>query len=253
LRFAHVIVFVVLEIVAFNWIVEHHNYHKYTISNATTVISASFYKKLDNINNYFHLKEVNAQLLEENLVLRNKMQNCIAKNDSSVKEYSYISAEVIKNSIKLSNNFFLLNKGRKHGIKEGMTVISSNGIAGVVQEVTENFASVLSVLNSNFRLSGKVKKNNAMGSVMWEGTSYAEVTLKDVPAHYSIAAGDTVISYSPDFPEGTLVGFIKSFSTNNDDGFYSIVLNLATDFNKLHQVYVVNNLLKDEQMLLQRQ
>jgi rod shape-determining protein MreC len=250
LRFAHVIVFIVLEIVAFNWITAYHNYHKFALSKANTAVSASFYQQLDYVNNYFHLAEVNKQLLEENSDLRNKMKKCVSKSDSFKVEYSYISAEVIENSVKLTNNFFILNKGSKQAIETGMAVITSKGIAGIVQETTENFSLVLSVLNSDFRLSGKVKKNNAMGSVIWNGRYYDEVLLKDVPAHYDIAAGDTIISYSPDFPEGTLIGFIKNFSKNNDDGFYTIILKLASDFNRLHNVYVVNNLFKQEQVVL---
>jgi rod shape-determining protein MreC len=250
LRFAHVIVFVILGIAAFNLVAVYHNYHKFTLSKVNTVISASFYQQLDYVHDYFHLAEANKQLREENVDLRNKMENCLVKSDSCKAGYSYISAEVIENSVKLTNNFFMLNRGSKQGIEKEMTVITSKGIAGIVQETTENFSLALSVLNSNFRLSGKVKKNGAMGSLMWDGKYYDKILLKDVPAHYDIADGDTVISYSPDFPEGTLVGFIKDFSKNNDDGFYTITLKLATDFNKLHNVYVVNNLLKQEQMLL---
>jgi len=66
---------------------------------------------------------------------------------------------------------------------------------------------------------------------------------------YPIAEGDTIITsgLANDFPEGIPVGYVVSTETLSGSGFYKIKIRLATDFNKLDHVYVIDNKFKNEQ------
>ena len=55
-----------------------------------------------------------------------------------------------------------------------------------------------------------------------------------------------------DFPEGIAVGYIEDFTSVQGSGFYNIRIRLATDFNNLNHVYVVDNHFKAEQDSLMR-
>jgi rod shape-determining protein MreC len=133
-----------------------------------------------------------------------------------------------------------------------MAVVSPNGIVGIVNGVSSNFSYVMSLLHSETKISAKLKKNNATGSVSWEGGSYKSGMLADIPSHILIKTGDTVITsgFSLDFPEGIIIGNIASYTLNPGDNFYKIKINFSTDFNKLDNVYVVKNLFKEEQLKL---
>jgi hypothetical protein len=97
-----------------------------------------------------------------------------------------------------------LNKGAMHGIKPDMAVISSNGIAGIVRDVSEHYSTVMSVLNWNSKISSKIKKNEYFGSTIWDGESADIASLIDIPIHAPLAVGDSIVTseFSTIFPEG---------------------------------------------------
>ncbi|MDE7407585.1 MAG: rod shape-determining protein MreC, partial [Muribaculaceae bacterium] len=111
-----------------------------------------------------------------------------------------------------------------------------------------NTSRVISLLNSDMRLSCKVKGNDAFGSLVWDGRSPREAVLEELPRHVLFAMGDTVITsgYSVVFPEGIPVGVVLSHEKEDDDNFYSLRVRLLCDFATLSTVRVLSNPLKPE-------
>jgi rod shape-determining protein MreC len=44
-----------------------------------------------------------------------------------------------------------------------------------------------------------------------------------------------------------MVGYVKSFERKSGDAFYTVKINLSTNFKKLNHVYVIKNVFKAEQ------
>jgi rod shape-determining protein MreC len=65
--------------------------------------------------------------------------------------------------------------------------------------------------------------------------------------------GDSIITsgYSAIFPEGIPVGTIRSFEVE-EGNFYTIQVELAVNYKTLSQVNVIRNLLREEQLELER-
>lgn len=215
------------------------------------------YNFYGNITEYFSLKKANSQLATENAELLKKQLFSFIVTDNKTytvddtlyrQQYHFITAKVISNSTNRINNYITLNKGYNSGIKKNMGVITTNGIVGIVKDVSANFSSVTSVLHSKSKISAKLKKGNNIGTIIWNGGDYTFVTLKDVPTHVKILPGDTVISsgYSLMFPEGIPIGKVHGFTVNKSKDFYEIQVKLFLDINNISYVYVVNNLLKEE-------
>lgn len=253
-----VLLFIALEIIAFSLIINNSYYQQTVFLNATNSITGKFYKTVDDITSYFSLKKTNQLLAEENAKLRSARPDSYIKTTDSVfvnndtlyrQQYMFIEAKVIKNSYNKRNNYLMLNKGYDQGVKKDMAVITSNGIVGIVNEVSKNFSSVMSVLHKDTKISAMVKKNQYKGTVVWEENDYKTGNLNDVEPHVKIAVGDTVVSSgnSHIFPEGIMIGTIKSFSMKPGDNFYFIKLNFSTDFNRLEYVYIVKNFYREEQ------
>jgi len=110
------------------------------------------------------------------------------------------------------------------------------------------------MLNTKLILSGRIKRNNYFGPVVWPGTDYRYVELIDIPSHISIQVGDTVVTsgFSTIFPEGVPIGLVKNHSIDKGSNFHRITLELTTDFKSLSFVNIVNNLLKTEQETLEK-
>ncbi len=262
IKYYNFFLFLLLEFFAFFFIVKSNYYQQSVIINSANSISGGIYKTYDNITDYFSLKITNGMLAEENAKMRNLQKSSFIRTNNSVfsvddtlyrQQYEYTSANIISNTFNRVNNYITLNKGYNHGIRKEMGVISSQGVVGIVKDVSANFCTVTSVLHSKSKISAKIKKNNYIGTLVWEGGNYRIATLKDIPSHVKISFGDTIVTsgYSLIFPGGISIGTIYYYDVNKGNNFYDIKVKLSTDFNKISYVYVIKSLLKDELEALQ--
>jgi rod shape-determining protein MreC len=262
IRYHYFLLFLMLEAFAFVLIANSTFYQQASILNTSNRITGTVYSAFNNVTDYFSLRKTNYILSEENARLRKATSlsflkadtNSFFVNDTINKlRYTYIAAKVINNSVNKRNNYIMLNKGRKQGINKDMAVITSNGIVGTVVSVSDNFSWVMSVLNKHTKISGRIKKNNQMGTIIWEGKDFSVGTLSDIPAHVKIAKGDTIVTsgFSYIFPAGIFVGTIKDFRVEQGDHFYVIPFTFGVDYNSLDYVYIVKDLSKKEVMNLE--
>jgi rod shape-determining protein MreC len=242
-------------------LLKSNNYQNSSFVRFTRGITGIFYRKADKIEQYLNLREENEELKEENIQLRNYIaKNLNFESDTFKKEidpdynqqYFYIHAKVLNNSVNKQHNYMTLDKGSAEGVSPEMGVISADGIVGVVRGVSGHFSSVISLLNSELSVSAKLKKSGYYGSLNWTGRDYRYAILKDIPLHVRMEPGDTIITsgYSALFPEGVQVGFVTEFEEKGGR-FYDVTVKLSTDFKKLQYVYIVKNLLKEEQVELE--
>ncbi len=219
------------------------------------------YENLQGFREYFHLKDENNMLSAENARLRNILETLKAGDSTLIQvadtvkriNYQYIPARVINNSINKQYNYITINKGKLQGVSPEMAVISDKGVVGIVIGTSNNFATVLPVLNRNFRLSAKIKRNNYFGILEWDGLSPETVALKEIPVHVDIQLGDTIVTsgYSTIFPEGIKVGTVNSV-TPTDGNYHEISVNLATDYLNLVHVYLIYYYYKSERDSLEK-
>ncbi len=254
--------FFALEIFSFVIIYRFNNFQKASFVNYTTGVTSSFYSTISNTKQYFNLRRVNDSLQYENarlhsLLITSYYQNSFTPklvNDTIYKQqYEYIPANVVNNSVTKRNNYITLNRGLDHGIAPEMGVISENGIVGIVMNVSEHYCTVLSLLYNNCKISAKIKKNGAFGSLVWDGSDPRYAKLLDVNKHVPIAGNDEIITsnFSTIFPEGIPIGRIYSHSLDAGDNFHTIKIELNTDFGTVSSVYIIRNLMKNEQINLE--
>jgi rod shape-determining protein MreC len=221
-------------------------------------ISGSIYDINSSVSSFFKLKDINNKLLIENTELKNLILIKNIKKDSVFfnkdRKYLYRYAQVINKSINKIDNTITLDKGRKDGIKEEMAVISYQGVVGVISSVSEHFSLVIPIINQALSISAKIKRNNFFGSLTWDNKNYRQAILKDIPFHADAMVGDTVITsgYSSIFPEGILLALIDSHEHVDGNNFLNIKLNLSVDYKTLENVYIVENLERDEQLELEK-
>lgn len=251
--------FLFLEITAFSLIVQN-NYQRATFLNSSGQVTGSVFNTFNNIAEYFILKKSNIILAEENARLRESLKTSFLTTDTSVyyqhdSLFKFISAKVISNSVNKQKNYLMLNKGRAHGIEKDMGVITSNGMVGTVVDVSENFSRVMSILHENNKINARIKKNDHIGNVEWDGKYYTQGLLTDIPTHVKLNKGDTIITSGNSFifPEGILVGTVDEHLVDEGDKFNKARINFSVDYNNLYFVYVIVNLMKKEQQNLETQ
>jgi rod shape-determining protein MreC len=147
------------------------------------------------------------------------------------------------------NNFIVLDRGFKDGIKRHMSVVCPMGIVGVVVESAEHYSLVMSVLNSKFEITPYFYDlKTSQGVVSWNGEDPFHADLEEVNRFVKVKAGMKLYTsnYSLLFPAGIPIGSIESASSNLKSNFHKIKVKLATDFSQLDVVSVVRNIHQKE-------
>jgi len=261
-KYSFIFLFLIFEFFAFWMIIANNNYQNSKFFNSSNFLVGNFYATVHNINDYFHLKDVNKELAEQNARLQANNISSFVKvygrtyeiNDTAYHQtYMYSAAKVVNNSTNKRQNYITIDKGELNGVSAEMGVISAQGVVGIVKNVSKNFGSVMSILHDKNKLSAKIKKSGYYGSLVWEGNNYREAQLKDIPNHVKLVVGDTVVTtgYSSIFPENVLIGTVQEFDLPEGNNFYNITIRFAVDFKNLSHVYVVRSLQKEEKEKLE--
>ncbi|MEM7548813.1 MAG: rod shape-determining protein MreC [Bacteroidota bacterium] len=245
--------FLFLESVCAYLIIQNNQYQSASFLNSSNFLAASILKNTSRVSDYFTLQEKNRLLSEENALLRERLErlrqssrfvNKELKIDySKVDQFEYEPVEVINKSIARFDNYLTINKGYDSGIEPGMGVIGAEGIVGKVKATSRRFSTVVSVLHSEMLTSSLIKKSNTLCTTKWDGRDPTEARLLYVPRHLDINLGDSVVTsgYSIVYPQNILIGTIKEASIDENETFYNIRIDLATDFRDLKHAYVIKN------------
>jgi rod shape-determining protein MreC len=234
-------------------------------------VTGSVNTQVDKLDDYFHLVEENRRVHKMNDSLLNLLRQNYDIPDTSVlmvtdslridslvqyRKYAYRSAKVVYNSTNFENNYLQLNKGANDSIRENMAVVSSEGaIVGLVVNVSPNFCQVMSLLHTKSNVFGMLKKSKVSGRITWDTKDPRFVTLSDISRDVEVRKGDTVVSnqYSYNYPPGFMIGRVDSIRTEKATGFYTIRVRTAARFNSIQQVFIVENLQRDEQAKLNKE
>jgi rod shape-determining protein MreC len=261
-RYNNLIIFILLEGLSFYFLASRNTYHNTRIVFGVRGITYRVEERMSHIRSFLHLRDINRNLAEENIALKNRMERMIKEDKSyfstvtdSVhkQQYTHTSAEVIDNSVDHQKNFFLVNKGKRQGVEVNMAVTTPNGVAGVIVGCSENLSIAMSLLNIDFRISGRIKSNGYFGSVNWDGRNYRRAILSEIPQHVPVVVGDTIetTGYSAVFPEGVMIGTVSDFKKIGGD-FYKITVSLSANFKNLRYVDIIGNKRRTEMQDLQK-
>ncbi|SHL00026.1 rod shape-determining protein MreC [Chitinophaga jiangningensis] len=278
-RYFNFFLFLLLEVICIVLVFQNNSFQRTAYINSANSISGKLYDKYNNVQYYFHLKATNDSLVAENTRLHNaiassfdsitttngvKIDTIRKYSDDStrkvisteIRKYNYSAAKVVNNSLNKPMNYITIHRGSKQGIRPNMGVISSSGVVGVVRSVSDNYAVILSLLSksNSVSISARLQHGKEMGSVHWDGDDPEYATLRDIPKSAVMHKGDTVVTsgFSALFPENIPIGYIVGYLRGDKSSTSRPVkLKLATNFYNLQYVYVIENLLKDEQQSLE--
>ncbi|MFV9552518.1 rod shape-determining protein MreC [Algibacter sp. PT7-4] len=255
IRNKNFLLFLLLFSVSLLFTIQTHSYHKSKFINSANFLTGGVYNSVNNISGYFNLKSQNQLLSEENNRLKALLYNATIKTDSIFTDslafkasYRFYSSNIIKNSYSLNNNILTLNKGKNDSIKQDFGVISSKGIIGIVDKTSNNYSTVISILNTTSQISAQLKKTNHFGTLTWNGKDPKFAQLIDIPKIAPVSKGDTIVTSgrSSIFPKGVRVGIVEAFKLDLAENYYEINVRLFNDMTSIEHVYIIKNVDKEE-------
>ena len=256
-RFGSHITFVFLSAICFLLIVNYNQTQKSIFLNSSNYYANKLDSKTSKWQSYLSLQEVNDSLAMHNSSLMEKfinIQSPIPDYSDTTVHYNVFPANVTRSTFHLRNNHMTLNIGAKAGVKKDMGVISENGILGIVRELNDHFSHVISILNSQTRISCSVKSFAYPGNLIWKDLDPQFMHLESIPKHVDIAIGDTIITngYSTIFPPNIVVGTIAAFKVEKGSSNYNIKVKLSNNIPNTKVAYVIRNNFAEEQKTLEK-
>ncbi|MAN59325.1 MAG: rod shape-determining protein MreC [Flavobacteriaceae bacterium] len=250
IRNKNFLLFALLFLISVHLTIQTHSFHSNTYVSSANVVTGGVYSVRNDITDYFGLENENERLANENIRLHTQIERLrnatpVPPPDSSLlpTKFQFRGAKVINNTYSRSKNYLTLNKGISDGLKIDMGVIASNGIVGIVNNVSSRYATVQSILNTESQINVKLKKSNHFGSLVWNTKEPNTAQLIDVNRLAPVQFGDTIVTggKSTIFPEGIMVGTIIDFKVGENDS-YQIDVKLSNDMTSLDHVYIIENL-----------
>jgi len=257
-RYQFLFLFLIFLIISFMLMYNNNYYQRSKIVSTTGDITGKMNQTYTNLTGFFELKKSNDELASENSLLRSLLQiNTKVIPDSvtwleSGLSVHYISAKVISNTVQFRNNYFMLNKGYRSGIQKDMGVVTSKGVVGIIIDVSENYSSGISLLHKDSKISGRIRNNDQLVNISWDGKNYRLGNISQIPSHVNLLPGDTIITSgnSQIFPEGIMIGTVEYINDKMENMFKKGMVRFSIDYNRLNYVYLIENSSRHELMRL---
>lgn len=205
--------------------------------------------------------KTNAQLQDE-IALNKLLKSQIAMNTDTKGQLSQLKAVldlagrgnykvaaarvIARGSASSFSQTITIDAGSSSGIRSDMTVISQNGLIGVVKSTTSSSAIVLLTSDPSFRVGVRIARSQSVGVLSGLGSTSYSLVLLDLSG--TIKTGDILITngsegnrpFVPGVPVGVVVGVdnstasltqtatVVSYANLNDLGVVSVILSAPT-------------------------
>lgn len=201
------------------------------------------------------LQEENAKLKAELDTLRNaeyrlKLMETENKELLAMAGYkqqndrlTLLSARVVGVSLGDLHEYFFLDKGAADGVREDMVITSSEGIAGVVDQVYRHYSRFMLVSASQSRIGVKVlrRESRAVGVLTGKGVDRALLQAEYFSRDDDIQVGDMLVTsgIGGKYPSGLYVGKVREVETDVTGLQKLARIEPAANLNHLDRVFVV--------------
>ena len=201
------------------------------------------------------LQEENAKLKAELDALRNaeyrlKLMETENKELLAMAGYkqqndrlTLLSARVVGVSLGDLHEYFFLDKGAADGVREDMVITSSEGIAGVVDQVYRHYSRFMLVSASQSRIGVKVlrRESRAVGVLTGKGVDRALLQAEYFSRDDDIQVGDMLVTsgIGGKYPSGLYVGKVREVEADVTGLQKLARIEPAANLNHLDRVFVV--------------
>lgn len=205
---------------------------------------------VDSYINLIHTKKENEQLRKklESLQLENQKMNEYDRENKRLRVLlqfmqqnprAYIAASVIGEDLKNWYKCIIIDKGKNHGLKQKMPVVTANGLVGQIVEVAHMHSKVMIINDTNSSVDVVVDGKSTRGIL--DGKSQMVLKLKYVRKADQIEVGDKLVTSGKDgiFPKGIAVGIVTQVSNRHPGIFSEIEVMPHNNYKNLNEVLIV--------------
>jgi rod shape-determining protein MreC len=156
-------------------------------------------------------------------------------------DLEYIAADVINRDTSRSLRTIIINKGTRDGIREGMAVITENGLVGRIINVSSTFSRVMLITSDDSFISARLSTSREEGSI--HGQSATSLRMEMLPLNASVVQGDLVLTsgLGGNLPPDLVIGQVESTRRFKSEAEQTAEVRSLIDFNRLEIVLVITS------------
>jgi rod shape-determining protein MreC len=208
-------------IFAASLMISRHDGGLQNVRKVSVTVLSYLEQPLSNIRVYRQALNTNTYLQRQNVLLHDELsrlrsveqQNRILRdllNFRTESDYPLVPVMIVSKELTSVNNALTVSAGSNDEVKEGMPVVNSDGLIGIVILTTGKYSQVMPFTHSMFKVSARIQDSRAFGIVSWEGTNYNELVMRYVPQTVHVEPGQYVETsgfsnqYPPNIPIGEI-------------------------------------------------
>ncbi len=210
---------------------EGHNFFTHYMAN----VSAS----QENYLLKHKILELEKQVFESREIQRENERLRTFLRLGKVGNFGRVLAQVVAWDSNSDYKVLRIDKGSSHGIRIQAPVITAKGLVGYIYRLTNHFADVLTILDSNNRVDGLILRTRSHGIV--EGSSSFKATMKYISRTEPIILKDQVITSGLGniYPKGINIGIVTRIEKESYGMIQEVTVTPAVDFGHLEEVVVL--------------
>lgn len=199
------------------------------------------------------LQEENNKLREENKDLNEKQrvyellseENKILNEKLNLKQrynmFESVPASIISRESSNFSYHTIIDVGSLEGVKEGMAVVTENGLYGKILSVTEKTSKVELIIDPVSKFAVKIAERPEDLICKGSLNKKERLTLHFLPMDYKVIKGEIVRTSKLGnvFPQGIYVGKVKEMAVTKNISDTYIIIESAVDFDKVSNVLVI--------------
>lgn len=194
-------------------------------------------KRVKELNFKFSEMESRVFELEQQLEDTRKQNTLIAQYESVQREK--IIAEVISVDSSKLNRMIRVNRGKNHGIELQSAVVTNQGVVGFVYRLSDNFADILTIIDSKSKVDGVVSRTGSHGII--EGDLKGQAKMKYVKRRDPVVLDDVILTSGLGniYPRGLKIGTISEIQRQSYGISQNVLISPSVNFSKLKDVLIL--------------
>ena len=241
------------------------------LANVANVIASPFRSAYTSVADWFNDKQNyyqdNTALKEENAALKKQL----AEMEAAIRQAEKDSAEnerlkqllglkaqrpdltsdlqaamITEHTVTNWTSSLTIDKGTRHGLEVNDCVISETGaLVGLISEVGTNWATVLTLVDTDTSLGAQVFRTNDLGLAQGNFSLMDEnrLRLEYLPVDCSLLGGDLVVTSGLGgfYPAGLVIGSVAEVQQDDSGATSYAILTPAVEFDALSEVFVIRS------------
>ena len=192
-------------------------------------------KELDNLRS----AEYRLKLLET----ENKELQAMAGYKQQRDELTLLPARVVGVSLGDLHEFFFLDKGSIDGVRPEMVVVTSAGVAGVVEQVYRHYSRFMLISSNRSRMGVRVlrRESRAVGVLTGPGPNRSLLQAEYFGRDDDVQPGDMLVTsgIGGKYPAGLFIGTVSSVEADATGLQKLVQIEAAADLSYPDRVFVI--------------